>query len=464
MQNGQPTAAESASLIAPSIDPVVTLVEVPQDLRLYPRDAQGFGHIVVAGEWQPVAGVQLQLEVSSADGWTALARTDAQARQPGPFSLSIAAPAGLVDYDVLLSLHRAEEDEIVGSWSGIAVGDALLIHGQSNAVAADYYDQNLSNARDQSRWIRSYGTTSQAPIQVAADQDWHLADGEAQDDSGAVGVWALHLARRIVDEEGIPVALMLGAVGGTTVAQHQRNEANPEDLDTIYGRILWRSRQAGLAAHYRALFWYQGESDGANASGWRSGFRELQRDWSEDYASLEHQWLIQVRRGCGSPSLELRDIQRTLPQSDARFHAATANGLPQHDGCHFHDQGYLRLAEDLAPQVAHYLYGHPQVADSEAPDVQSASWASPLHDAFYLDFHNVSGTLSVPYNSWNTLTVDDGTHVQSVSAVGNRLLVQLAGASQASSVSFQGHANNSPEWMRNARGLALLSFFELPIQ
>jgi len=327
--------------------PSFVLSESPQDLRLYPRDEAGLGQIVVSGHFDPTAEGRFRLEVVGDDGFEAvamapMARGGALARHsPSPFSLRIAAPAGLVNYEVFLVWRTPAEDTIVQSWENIVVGDVFLIHGQSNAVAADYYDEQLSNARDQRFWIRSYGTTSQVPSVVAADQSWYLADGEAQDDSAAVGIWALHLARRIVEESGMPVALLNGAVGGTIVAQHQKDSANPTNLDTIYGRLLWRAQQAQVDTAARALLWYQGESDGANAQGWLTGFEDLLQDWSVDFPGIENIWLIQVRRGCGSPSLELRDEQRRLPLTHPTMHQATANGLLRHDGCHFRDQGYL---------------------------------------------------------------------------------------------------------------------------
>lgn len=470
IQNSDLGTGLAEAVVQEATVPAYVLRESPQDLRLYPRNAQGFGQLQLAGDYASTVEGQFRLEVVGENGFEAvdMEQQGEAARQPSvssrAFSLSASLPAGLVSYEAFLVWRTPSQDTIVQSWEGIVVGDVLLIHGQSNAVAADYYDEQLSNPRDQSYWIRSYGTTSQTPSVVMADQAWYVADGQAESDSAAVGVWALHLARRIVEEDRIPVALINGAVGGTTVAQHQRDAQNPTNLNTIYGRLLWRTQQAQVATKARALLWYQGESDGANAQGWLSGFEDLLRDWHRDFPGLEHLWLVQVRRGCGSPSLELRDQQRRLPLDYPNMHQATANGLLRHDGCHFRDEGYLKLAQQLVPSVAKHLYSRPVPGDIEPPDILSATWASPAQDSLYLDFRNVTAPLDVPYNSWNTLTVSDGVHVQSVSAVGNRLLVSLAGPSQASSVSFQGHAYNSPEWIRNSRGLAMMSFDRILIQ
>ena len=47
----------------------------------------------------------------------------------------------------------------------------------------------------------------------------------------------------------------------TRIDQHQRSAADPEDRATIYGRLLWRVREARLTHGVRAVLWHQGEND-----------------------------------------------------------------------------------------------------------------------------------------------------------------------------------------------------------
>jgi len=175
-------------------------------------------------------------------------------------------------------------------------------------------------------------------------------------------------------------------------------------------------------------------------------------------------WIVQVRRGCGSPSLQLRDFQRRLTHQSKRMHAATANGIFGHDGCHFHYSSYVSLGAQLGPQVAHHLYGTPALTDMEAPDVLSATWANTAHTSLFLDFRNVSGSFLIPPGSWTTLELDDGTVISQVTAVGNRLRLHLASSSTATTVQFSGTSGNQTPWIRNDRGLAMMSFMDLPIE
>jgi hypothetical protein len=59
----------------------------------------------------------------------------------------------------------------------------------------------------------------------------------------------------------VPVAILNGSPGGSDIAHHLRNDADPTDLTSVYGRLLWRCIQAGVRPHVRAVLWHQGESD-----------------------------------------------------------------------------------------------------------------------------------------------------------------------------------------------------------
>jgi len=76
-----------------------------------------------------------------------------------------------------------------------------------------------------------------------------------------IGYWGLELARRLVEDQKVPMFIINGAVGGTRIDMHQRNPANPEDVTTIYGRLLWRIRQVKLTHGIRGILWHQGEND-----------------------------------------------------------------------------------------------------------------------------------------------------------------------------------------------------------
>ena len=65
----------------------------------------------------------------------------------------------------------------------------------------------------------------------------------------------------LIETHKVPICIINGAQGGTRIDQHQRNEADPTDVSTIYGRLLWRLQQAKLTHGVRAVLWHQGEND-----------------------------------------------------------------------------------------------------------------------------------------------------------------------------------------------------------
>lgn len=149
----------------------------------------------------------------------------------------------------------AAEVEAVG---GLVCGDAYLIDGQSNAEATDV---GKEDPKYTSEWIRTFGSPAGDPAN-ARKPGWGKAvvrsrtGGQFQ-----IGSWGMELARRLVENQKVPVCIINGAVGGMRVDQHQRNPADPTDMTTIYGRLLWHVRQAKLTHGVRAVFWHQGEND-----------------------------------------------------------------------------------------------------------------------------------------------------------------------------------------------------------
>jgi hypothetical protein len=183
-------------------------------------------------------------------------------------------------------LHAAEN---------VLCGDAYLINGQSNAVATDFGKLDFAETN---RWIRTYGSMGGNP----KNGEWMNAARRAPKEAGVVGYWGFDLAKRLVENHKRPIFLINGAVGGTRIDQHQRNEANPEDLETIYGRLLWRTRQARLTHGIRGVLWHQGEndqgSDGPTGGyGWetyRQLFISMAGAWKEDYPNIQHYYVFQI--------------------------------------------------------------------------------------------------------------------------------------------------------------------------
>ena len=86
----------------------VQLDEAPSDLRLYPRDASGFGTVVVRGSVTGGDWDEIVMELTGEDGVATVARQPLPrlpAGSPIPFALTLPIRAICVDHQALLLLR-----------------------------------------------------------------------------------------------------------------------------------------------------------------------------------------------------------------------------------------------------------------------------------------------------------------------------------------------------------------------
>ncbi|MEV8373900.1 sialate O-acetylesterase [Kribbella sp. NPDC056861] len=435
---------------------VVALTESPQDRQLIPRDAKGGSIVPVAGRVTDPRVRRVQLRVSS-NG-----RTESYSSVGSTFRFSPRIKAGLQVYTFELRATGPGFDRVVARREGVVSGDVYVVQGQSNSEAAKY---NGAANGEESPYLRSYGSPTADPNISGADRVWHYATGDVTNQSGSIGQWAVRMGRRIVDTYKVPVALINGAHGGQPINFFQRNDANPNDLNTNYGRLRQRLTGAGVIGQVRGVLWYQGESDNDNASVHISGFTSLLQDWRADFGTAipggSRYYVYQVRTSpCGNTTaMNLREAQRDLGDT-AGVTVLSTNGVSGHDGCHYsYLGGYRDLGDHTFAVLARDLYGGTKVG--VAPPNPSTVTAN-------------GSQLVVQLRSTDALTVDAGVaaafrvdgSIVSVSSVayqaGGKLVVTLSGpATSGSSLTYQGH-NGAGPWITNATGTGLLAF-TLPI-
>jgi hypothetical protein len=153
-------------------------------------------------------------------------------------------------------------------------------------------------------------------------------DAVSYDNQGArlqIGYWGIELGKGLIESQKVPVCFINGSVGGSRIDVHQKNLLNPTDSTTIYGRLLWRIRAAGLTHGIRGVLWHQGENDQGAAGpdgrygweGYRQYFIDMSGAWKQDYPNILHYYIFQIwPRSCamtenGSDNV-LREVQRTL--------------------------------------------------------------------------------------------------------------------------------------------------------
>ncbi|MEV6411047.1 sialate O-acetylesterase [Kribbella sp. NPDC051718] len=431
---------------------VVALSESPQDRQLIPRDAKGGSTVPVAGRVTDPRVRRVQLRVSS-NG-----HTDTYSSSSSSFRFTPRIKAGLQEYSFEVRATGPGLDRVVTRRDSVVSGDVYVVQGQSNSEAAKY--NGAANA-EESEYLRSYGSPTSNPSISGADRVWHYATGDVTNQSGSIGQWAIRMGRRIVDTYKVPVALINGAHGGQPISFFQRNDANPDDVTTNYGRLRQRLTSAGVINQVKGVLWYQGESDNDNAPVHIAGFTALLQDWRSDFGSAARYYVYQVRTApCGNTTaMSLREAQRELGDT-AGVTVLSTNGLSGHDGCHYaYLGGYRDMGDHTFAVLARDLYGGPSVG--VAPPNPSSVSAS-------------GSQLVVQLRSSDVLTVDAGVAADfrvdgaavAVSSVayqaGGKLVLTLSGpAAGVTALTYQGH-NGAGPWITNATGTGLLAF-TLPV-
>ena len=356
-------SAPGITVMTPEMPVKVSFSALPTDLQLVPRDrlsntgTVSFVGMVEGGSWSSVVVRVYREGISWSSNRTASLNYGTNG---APFSLEIGIPAEVADYSFDLLVDNGSTNQFITAVSNVVAGDIYLIEGQSNAEARLFSGSANGNIDP---FVRSFGRAASSPAIAGSDVNWYIAEGDLNLEVGLgrVGQWGLRMGKLLRDQTGIPIAIINGAHGGRNIAFFQRNDSNPLDLSTNYGRLLWRCQMAGVTAHARAMFWYQGESDTGNASGHIDGFLDLHSDWLIDYPNIEQFYVFQLRQeGCGKTdeSIVIRDFQRRLPQLLPDFSVMSTTGIDATLTCHYtYADGYETLGNRIAALVARDLYG-----------------------------------------------------------------------------------------------------------
>lgn len=433
---------------------VVALTESPQDRQLVPRDSHNGAVVPVAGRITDPRIKRVQLRVIGAG------RTQTFNSSGSSFRFTPRITAGLHEYTFELRATGPGVDRVVARREGVVSGDVYVVQGQSNSEAAKF---SGSANGEESPYLRSFGTSTSDPAISGADRVWNYATGDVTVQSGSVGQWAIRMGRRLVDTYKVPVALFNGAHGGQPIAFFQRNDANPDDLTTNYGRLRQRLQAAGVMGQVRGVLFYQGESDNDNAAVHVTGFTSLIQDWRSDFGTAipggSRYYVYQVRTSpCGNTTaMSLREAQREFGES-LGVTVLSTNGLSGHDGCHYsYLGGYRDMGDHTFAVLARDLYGGPSAG--VAPPNPATVTAS-------------GSQLVVQLRSADPLTVDAGAAADfrvegsaaTVTSVayqaGGKLVLTLSGP-RATGLTYQGHIGAGP-WITNAIGTGLLAF-TLPV-
>ena len=472
---GAPTTHEvSIAVTEPKTDPWIARTaakdEKPVEGQFFARDDKGEGTLFYNGTLTEAAD-SVFLKVYADDKLT---KTEtAKVAADKSYALSAKLKPELIKYRVEFGTVSSGRETVVQTVGNLVCGDAYIIEGQSNALATDTREQSPPET---SEWIRSYGRPP-ANAKDNAGNLWCLPVWKAQaGEKAELGWWGMELAKRLVASQKTPIFIVNGAVGGTRIDQHQRNEADPADLTTIYGRMLWRVQQARLTHGIRGILWHQGENNQGTAgpSGdydWKAYedyFVAMSGAWKQDFPNLQHTYVFQIwpnscsmagNTGAGD---HIREIQRTLPRLYSHMGVMSTLGIQPPGGCHFPLLGWAEFARLIQPLIERDNYGRKVTEPITPPNLVRAKFTTSAKDAIALEFDQPI--------VWTDTLADqfylDGEKGKVVSGAlsGNVLTLKLNAASVATKLTYlKESAWSQDKLVRGTNGIAALTFCDVPL-
>ncbi|MFY7827987.1 MAG: T9SS type A sorting domain-containing protein [Flectobacillus sp.] len=367
---------------------VVSFESLPQDSQLFPRNNANLGSIPIKG-YVEQSGYSYVSAVLTREGQSysyqkgAITYLNGSVR--GSFSITnLSLKAELAEYEVKIYLVAGQDSTLLISREHLVSGDFYVVNGQSNAYAFNignepFYFEN--------KYIRTFGVN----MGSEADTLWLSS-------SPQVGAWALALQKFIVQNAGIPSCVINGAVPGTSISQHFRDQQNPLNLGTIYGSLLYRVQKAKAVNHIRAFFWAQGENDTfEHSTTYSDDFKKLYQYWQIDYPSVEQFVVFQnnVLPLPANTGASIRNFQRLTSSLFPKTLVFSQVGIETIDGIHHSNKGYFTIASNLYKILAPLFYGMSDDINNHSPNIQRAYFTDSLRNAITLEFPRGTQMISV---------------------------------------------------------------------
>ncbi|MCF7731581.1 MAG: DUF2341 domain-containing protein [Akkermansiaceae bacterium] len=470
---GTPTTASARILVTePKNDAWVQRTpaqdEKPEDNQFYARDDHNEGTLYCNGTLARAADT-LFLKLYADD--KLIQTLDQQPTAENTYAFTAKLKPGLIKYKVELGAKTGGAETILHQAGNLVCGDAYLIDGQSNALATDTGEKSPTVTNE---WIRSY---AQPRFYRAGETQnlWSNPVWKAQPEhTSELGWWGMELAKNLLQSQQVPIFIINGAVGGTRIDQHQRNPETPEDLETIYGRLLWRVRQAKLTHGIRAVLWHQGENDQGSAGpdggyGWETYqkyFIDMSAAWKQDFPNLRHYYLYQIwpnscSMGGGNGNM-LREKQRTLSSLYSNMDVMSTLGIDPPGPCHFPLVGWSEFARLIQPLIERDFYGGKTDVSITAPNLRQVYYPGNKRDEIVLEFDQPVIWFADLVSEFQL----DGEKGKVVSGRvnGNLVTLKLKDGAAAKSISYLDERSWSQKnLLLGTNGIAALTFCEVPI-
>ena len=385
--------------------PSFQLTSFPKHMQFFPRDKNWLGTVTVGGAITTPGFDSILLQVFRDDSLIATHSVRAEYSANGaPFQFTQLIVSGLTQYTIRLFASIGDTSILLAEGADLVAGDAYFINGQSNAHPA------ISGLEGQNIFARTFGVLTpnwNLTVYDPADTFWGLANGSGWGEwfTGPYlsGAWGYGVQNRIANACHIPTCIINGGAGVTAIADHYRNDSDPTDLTTVYGRALYRLSKSSLLRHLRVIFWYQGEYD--SGASYYGKFLRLYNEWKEDIPYDDSSvaprtiYLFQIRPGCEIADGALREVQRTTQDSLRGVKVISTTAIVYHDGCHYAWYGYWNMSDKIFAILSRDYYGGTDTAFLNPPNVAVVRYDDSLNRSIRVQFRERDSGLSITPDS-----------------------------------------------------------------
>ncbi|MCE9612578.1 MAG: hypothetical protein K8R23_20445 [Chthoniobacter sp.] len=240
--------------------------EKPVDHQFYARDDTNEGTLYYNGtQTEPAESIFLKLYADDK-----LIKTETQKPKPDKtYAFAVRLKPGLIHYKIEFGTKTGNAEVVVKTVDDLVCGDAYIVEGRSNAVAYNYGNdtKHPEFTKYTSTWIRSFGGNGEAENPLGGRWGNGVIERltpTSPDRVHFVGAWCMAMAKKLVDEQKMPICIFNGAVGGTRIDQHMPDPADrsntADKAHSIYRNLLQRVVAAKMTHGIRGVLWHQGEA------------------------------------------------------------------------------------------------------------------------------------------------------------------------------------------------------------
>ena len=466
----------------------VSFSKIPQNLQLFPRNTNDEATVTFIGTVQSPDYTSVSLIASRNNTVTKVYKSNLiYTNGRAHFSFNAVIKAELAEYGFKIYVAKGLDSVLVTSRENIVAGDVFAINGQSNAASWGV-SNTFPNYNYRNEYCRTFGQSQNfTSVNSKGDTTWAYSNVG----SPYVGVWGIELQKSITEKYGIPTCILNEALPGSNITEHARDDKNPQNLNTYYGRLLYRATKAGILNSIKGFFFWQGESEEyRNPANWKVEFDKLYNNWKVDYPSVGKFYIFQINLlKAPLPEMgEMRDFQRQIKNIYPKTEVIATVGNPFYDGLHYTVDGYKRTANEVFRLVSRDFYGSADTLQITSPNVKNIYYTNSAKDEIALVFDN---NHQVVWTSDSTYTQDNGTlrkyflkdyiylnnandKILSGRAENNKIILKTSGYTNTQTLTYlppyyplnsalEGRGVFGGPYLKNQRGISALSFYKQTI-